>query len=345
MVDPLGAAAAVRRAHRCWSSARTTATSVRATLAREVDGPPIDLVVGGDSRHASEWQALQALAPAINAGEVDVVVIHDAARPLAGTQLFEDVIAAAAEHGGAIPVRDQGNLVGRDGDTPPGDRVVAVQTPQAFLAAPLLAAYRQAAADGFVGTDTASCMERYTDLPVRCVPGDAGNMKITFPEDLFLAERLLAKADYDLSGGRAAAPPPHATSATSSPRAGDGDRRRARRPPLRELRGGRRPRAAVRRPAAGVDAVHQLRAPHRCSTQRSLVPAYVRDLEQRLVSKPGRMMRRAARDPARLRAPAARRDRPAAREVLAGVPRAAPLTDARTPVVPGGRARRCSRAG
>ena len=62
------------------------------------------------------------------------MVIHDAARPLAGTQLFEDVIAAAAEHGGAIPVRDQGDLVGRDGDTPPGDRVVAVQTPQAFLA-------------------------------------------------------------------------------------------------------------------------------------------------------------------------------------------------------------------
>ena len=45
-------------------------------------------------------------------------------------------------------------------------------------------------------------MERYTDLPVRCVPGDAGNVKITFPDDLFLAERLLAKADYDLSGGR-----------------------------------------------------------------------------------------------------------------------------------------------
>lgn len=174
---------------------------VRATLDREVDGAPIDLVVGGDSRHSSEWQALQALEPAINAGEVDVVVIHDAARPLAGTRLFESVIAAAAEHGGAIPVRDQGNLVARNGEDPPGDRVVAVQTPQAFLAAPLLAAYRQAAADGFVGTDTASCMERYTDLPVRCVDGDAGNVKITFPDDLFLAERLLAKAGYDLSGG------------------------------------------------------------------------------------------------------------------------------------------------
>lgn len=174
--------------------------TVMSTLAREVAPPEVTVVVGGDSRHASEWRALQALAPAIEGGEVDVVVIHDAARPLAMTTMFASVIEAALEHGGAIPVRDQGHLtaVGGGGEAP--DRVVAVQTPQAFLAAPLLEAYRLADADGFVGTDTASCMERYTDVPVLCVAGDAGNIKITFPEDLFLAERLLAKADWDLSG-------------------------------------------------------------------------------------------------------------------------------------------------
>jgi 2-C-methyl-D-erythritol 4-phosphate cytidylyltransferase len=75
-----------------------------------------------------------------------------------------------------------------------------VQTPQAFAAGPLLEAYRQADIDQFVGTDTASCMERYADVTVSCVPGDARNIKITFPDDLFLAERLLARADYDLSG-------------------------------------------------------------------------------------------------------------------------------------------------
>lgn len=174
---------------------------VTTTLDREVGPPDVTVVVGGDSRHASEWQALQALAPAIEAGEVDVVVIHDAARPLAVTTLFGSVIDAALAHGGAIPVRDQGHLAAlAEGDEEPPDRVVAVQTPQAFLAAPLLEAYRLAAADGFVGTDTASCIERYTEVPVLCVPGDAGNIKITFPEDLFLAERLLAKADWDLSG-------------------------------------------------------------------------------------------------------------------------------------------------
>jgi 2-C-methyl-D-erythritol 4-phosphate cytidylyltransferase len=173
---------------------------VLATIDREVDPPDVTVVTGGETRHGSEWEALQALAPQIESGEIDVVVIHDAARPLAGTALFASVIAAAAEHGGAIPIRNQGNLTSLDGEDPPPDRVVAVQTPQAFAARPLLEAYRRAAAHGFVGTDTASCMERYTDVPVRCVAGDAGNIKITFPEDLFLAERLLAKASWDLSG-------------------------------------------------------------------------------------------------------------------------------------------------
>lgn len=171
------------------------------TLDREVGPPAVEVVTGGETRHASEWQALQALGPAITAGEIDVVVIHDAARPLAGTGLFGAVIAAATEHGGALPVRDQSHLAAvSDADLTPRHRVVAVQTPQAFLARPLLEAYRRADEDGFVGTDTASCIERYTDLPVRCVPGDGGNIKITFPEDLFLAERLLAKANWDLSG-------------------------------------------------------------------------------------------------------------------------------------------------
>jgi 2-C-methyl-D-erythritol 4-phosphate cytidylyltransferase len=175
--------------------------SIEATLRREVEDLDVTVVAGGSSRHGSEWAALQILGPAIEAGEVDVVVIHDAARPLASTALFRRVIDCAAEHGGAIPAVAQGNLTAVDpGDQLPDVDVIAVQTPQAFAAEPLLAAYRTAAEDGFIGTDTASCMERYTPLPVHWVAGDARNIKITFPEDLFLAERLLAKAGYDLSG-------------------------------------------------------------------------------------------------------------------------------------------------
>jgi 2-C-methyl-D-erythritol 4-phosphate cytidylyltransferase len=66
-----------------------------------------------------------------------------------------------------------------------------VQTPQAFRAVPLLDAYRCAEADGFTGTDTAACVATYTDLPVCAVPGRATNLKVTFAEDLALAERLL----------------------------------------------------------------------------------------------------------------------------------------------------------
>ena len=164
----------------------------------------MQVVVGGDSRHGSEWEALQALAGPIERGEVDVVVIHDAARPLASTRLFEDVVGggrrARRRAAGAHPGRpDHAGAGGRGDDVRRGRRdrrhVVAVQTPQAFAAAPLLTATARAERDGFVGTDTASCIERYTDLAMHCVPSDARNIKITFPEDLFLAERLLAKAD------------------------------------------------------------------------------------------------------------------------------------------------------
>ena len=169
-----------------------------AVLRREARGRDILVVGGGSTRHDSELQALRALAPEIREGAVDVVVIHDAARPLAAPRLFSTVVDAARLLGGALPVLDQQGLVFLDG-TPPGTPLVTVQTPQAFHALPLLEAYEAAAADGFVGSDTAACIERYSDLQVHGVVGDAGNIKITFPEDLFLAERLLARAHWRLS--------------------------------------------------------------------------------------------------------------------------------------------------
>jgi 2-C-methyl-D-erythritol 4-phosphate cytidylyltransferase len=148
------------------------------------------LVDGGDTRHASEQNALLALAERIDAGEYDVVAIHDTARPLASRELWDRVVGAAAEHGGAIPVRQQPGLLTRDGRST-GDGLVAVQTPQAFRAQPLLDAYRKAQADGFEGTDTATCVARYSGLVVRGVEAPATNLKITFPEDVAVAERLL----------------------------------------------------------------------------------------------------------------------------------------------------------
>jgi 2-C-methyl-D-erythritol 4-phosphate cytidylyltransferase len=162
----------------------------RLVLDRLPEGREAVLVGGGETRHGSEWRGLAALRAAIEAGELDVVALHDAARPLADRALFEATVRAAHQHGGGIPARPQPGLLRRDG----GPRVrdlVGVQTPQAFRAAPLLEAYTRAEADGFTGTDTASCVARYTDLPIRAVPAPATNLKITYPEDVTLAERLL----------------------------------------------------------------------------------------------------------------------------------------------------------
>jgi 2-C-methyl-D-erythritol 4-phosphate cytidylyltransferase len=80
-----------------------------------------------------------------------------------------------------------------------------VQTPQGFRAAPLIDAYEQAAREEFLGTDTASCMERYSSAPVRWVPGDEHNVKVTYPHDLTIAEQLLTSGG-GMSGPRSPYP-------------------------------------------------------------------------------------------------------------------------------------------
>jgi 2-C-methyl-D-erythritol 4-phosphate cytidylyltransferase len=149
------------------------------------------LVIGGATRHASEGAALRALEADVATGEVDVIAVHDGARPLAGAELFEATFRAAREHGGAVPVVELPGLLNGDLRRVDGT-LVGVQTPQAFRAGPLLGAHRRAAEEGYETTDTAACFERYTDLPVVTVPGGPGNLKVTFPEDLAVAERLLA---------------------------------------------------------------------------------------------------------------------------------------------------------
>jgi len=163
---------------------------VAAALAPYLGAHDVWLVDGGSERHDSETRALEALRGDIESGEITVVAIHDGARPLATAALFRTAIDVAGNHGAAVPAVPVTALSDLGGSPATGD-LVAVQTPQAFRASELLAAYTAAAADGFVGTDTAACLERYAEIEIRTIDGEPGNLKVTFPEDLALATELV----------------------------------------------------------------------------------------------------------------------------------------------------------
>jgi 2-C-methyl-D-erythritol 4-phosphate cytidylyltransferase len=171
---------------------------VEDVLRHEVDAE-VEVVHGGRTRQESELAALRHLRERIETGAIDTVLLHDGARPLVSTTLIAEVLRVAREHGGALPGLRADDIVALadgtgDAVTTPGtDTLVRAQTPQGFRAAPLLAAYERAEAEGFVGTDTASCMERFSELPVRWVPGEERNIKVTYPHDLVIAGRVLAE--------------------------------------------------------------------------------------------------------------------------------------------------------
>ncbi len=165
------------------------------TVRRELPDTPVELVEGGDTRHASELNVLRYLSPDIDSGTVETVAVHDAARPLAGPEMYRSAISLAREHGGALPALPIGGLAHPSATAlKPIVRqglLVRVQTPQAFRARELWNAYCAAERDGFEGTDTSSCVERYTDVTVQTFPGAATNLKVTYPRDVAIADRLL----------------------------------------------------------------------------------------------------------------------------------------------------------
>ena len=161
--------------------------------------PPLSIVTGGDTRQASVSAALRAIR---DDEADDLLVVHDAVRPLATPALIERVIAAAAIHGAAIaglPAIDTIKQVERTAAgaiitaTLPRESVVHAQTPQAFRSSILRRAFAEAETDGFQGTDEASLVER-SGSTVAVVQGSAANIKITQPGDLELAEFLLERA-------------------------------------------------------------------------------------------------------------------------------------------------------
>lgn len=158
----------------------------------------IEVVSGGADRQESELLALRHLAARIGSGAVDTVLLHDAARPLASAELAAEVLRTARTSGGAVPGLECTGLALASEDgchlaEPLTTPTARAQTPQGFRAAPLRDAYEAAAREGFSGTDTASCVERFTDVAVYWVLGELENLKVTYRADLSAAERILAR--------------------------------------------------------------------------------------------------------------------------------------------------------
>jgi 2-C-methyl-D-erythritol 4-phosphate cytidylyltransferase len=167
-------------------------------LRREAADLDVRMVVGGATRHRSEDAGLAEVAAQVDSGELDVIAVHDGARPLAGASLFRTVIRVADAAGGAVPALSATGVlqVGKDGQPQPGGstsphRLARVQTPQAFRAKDLLTAYAAAQVSGYEGTDTASSVEAFSGIVVRTVAGSPLNLKVTYLQDLAVAERLL----------------------------------------------------------------------------------------------------------------------------------------------------------
>jgi 2-C-methyl-D-erythritol 4-phosphate cytidylyltransferase/2-C-methyl-D-erythritol 2,4-cyclodiphosphate synthase len=148
---------------------------------------PIDIVEGGDRRQDSVSRAFNRIST-----RADIVVIHDAARPLVSDAVIRRTIQAAAESGAAIAAVRQHDTVKRGDangviiETLAREEIYFAQTPQAFLTDVL----RDALAVRGEATDEAVLAEM-AGHAVQLVQGDPRNVKITSPEDLMLAEHLL----------------------------------------------------------------------------------------------------------------------------------------------------------
>ena len=151
----------------------------------------LHIVTGGATRQESVRRALDALS-----GDLEFVVIHDAARPLVTRELIETVLAAAEIHGAAIPVLPVVETIKRVRKgfveaTLRREVLRAVQTPQVFRFAIFEEAHRRAAVEEVVATDDAALVEHFGLSPVAVVEGNPRNIKITRPDDLALAEFYL----------------------------------------------------------------------------------------------------------------------------------------------------------
>ena len=153
---------------------------------------PFRFADGGLTRQHSVLNGIRS----ISAEPGDVILIHDAARCLVKADLVERIIRSVKDCGTGIPgvpacstykICDSGSFVV---NTPDRASLYEIQTPQGFLAGKIIPALMKAAAEGIDCTDDAGVLEHY-HIPVKVVPGDSSNIKLTEPSDLSRARSIL----------------------------------------------------------------------------------------------------------------------------------------------------------
>ena len=157
------------------------------------------VIEGGQARADSVRAALAAIAAGGADGDDCGVLLHDAARPLVDQRIIADCVAALRVHdaaGVAVPASDTMVVTGNGvmQSMPRRETLHRCQTPQCFRLSVISRAHELAAADpGFSPTDDCGVVMRYLpDVPVHIVPGSERNIKVTYPQDLAVAEALLS---------------------------------------------------------------------------------------------------------------------------------------------------------
>lgn len=154
-----------------------------------LQGLPVELMEGGERRQETVRLALERLDPSL-----PLVAIHDGARPFLSSSLLRALLEAGEEFPAVVPALPIYDTIKRGEEwveeTLSRKGLFTIQTPQVFKAELIREAHRKAWKEGFTATDDASLVERM-GIKVRMIKGEKENIKITDPEDLALAERLM----------------------------------------------------------------------------------------------------------------------------------------------------------
>ena len=162
---------------------------------------PIHIVLGGAERQDSVACGLKSVADTSN-----IVLVHDGARPLASTELFDAVVSAAVEHGAATVGVSATDTIKRVDtkhtviETLKRSELYQIQTPQGFQKKLFKEAHQKAYDEKYLGTDDVSLVE-YLGKPVHIVEGDYCNIKVTTPNDIAVAKRYLGIEDKRMRVG------------------------------------------------------------------------------------------------------------------------------------------------